>query len=275
MSKIISIHSFRGGTGKSNVTANLATTLARSGHRVGIVDTDIQSPGIHVPFGLDDSKIQHTLNDYLWGRCKIDAATYDVSSVFTSHQKQGWFSKNHKGKIYLIPSSIKTGEISRILREGYDARLLNDGFRYLIKHLKLDYLFIDTHPGINEETLLSVIISDILLVILRPDKQDYQGTAVTVDVARKLEVPKMLMIVNKALSSLNSQTLKQQIQTSYKVPVAGILPVCEEMFHLASSDIFCLRYPEHPWTRNIELISQQLVENVVVNKPFSFGRVRT
>ena len=260
MSKIISIHSFRGGTGKSNVTANLATILARSGYRVGIVDTDIQSPGIHVPFGLDDTKINHTLNDYLWGRCSIDAATYDVSYVFTA-SKKGWFNRNQsKGKIFLIPSSIKTGEISKILREGYDARLLNDGFRNLIKHLKLDYLFIDTHPGINEETLLSVILSDVLLVILRPDKQDYQGTAVTVDVARKLEVPKMLLIVNKALSSLNQQTLQQQIQTSYKVPVAGILPVCEEMFHLASSDIFCLRYPEHPWTKTVEQISRYLVD---------------
>ncbi|MEM6752138.1 MAG: MinD/ParA family protein [Cyanobacteria bacterium P01_C01_bin.38] len=260
MSKIISIHSFRGGTGKSNVTANLATILARAGYRVGIVDTDIQSPGIHVPFGLDETKIKHTLNDYLWGRCTIADATYDVSYVFTS-SKKSWFARNQsKGKIFLIPSSLKTGEISRILREGYDARLLNDGFRHLMQHLKLDYLFIDTHPGINEETLLSVIMSDILLVILRPDKQDYQGTAVTVDVARKLEVPKMLLIVNKALSSLNQQALQQQVQASYKVPVAGILPVCEEMFHLASSDIFCLRYPEHPWTKIIEKISQHLVE---------------
>ena len=268
MSKIISIHSFRGGTGKSNVTANLATILARSGYRVGIVDTDIQSPGIHVPFGLDDTKINHTLNDYLWGRCSIDSATNDVSYIFTG-SKKGWFNRNlSKGNIFLIQSSIKTGEISKILREGYDARLLNDGFRNLIQHLKLDYLFIDTHPGINEETLLSVILSDVLLVILRPDKQDYQGTAVTVDVARKLEVPKMLLIVNKALSSLNQQTLQQQIQNSYKVPVAGILPVCEEMFHLASSDIFCLRYPEHPWTKTVEQISRCLIDK----KPLSTAR---
>ena len=46
--KIISVHSFRGGTGKSNATANLATLLALQGKRVGVVDTDIQSPGIHV-----------------------------------------------------------------------------------------------------------------------------------------------------------------------------------------------------------------------------------
>ncbi len=272
MAKIISVHSFRGGTGKSNVTANLATIIARTGYRVGIVDTDIQSPGIHVPFGLDESKVKYTLNDYLWGRCAIEAATYDVSSIFTSRQKQNWFNKN-QGKIYLIPSSIKTSEISRILREGYDARLLNDGFRHLIQRLKLDYLFIDTHPGINEETLLSAIISDVLVVILRPDKQDYQGTAVTIDVARKLDVQKILLVVNKVLPSLNQEALKQQVQTTYNVPVAGILPVCDEMFHLASSDIFCLRYPEHPWTNIVNEIAKQLSENnQPLNQSFSLGR---
>lgn len=269
MAKIVSIHSFRGGTGKSNVTANLATIIARTGKRVGIVDTDIQSPGIHVPFGLDETKVKYTLNDYLWGRCAIEAATYDVSSVFAT--RKNWFT-NNRGKIYLIPSSIKTGEISRILREGYDARLLNDGFRHLMQRLQLDYLFIDTHPGINEETLLSAIISDVLVVIMRPDKQDYQGTAVTVDVARKLGVPKMLLIVNKALPSLNHEILRQQVQGTYNVPVAGILPVCEEMFYLASSDIFSLRYPEHPWTKTVSAIALHLCEsNKPLNKPFQLG----
>ena len=35
MAKIIAIHSFRGGTGKSNITANLAALVALAGHRVG------------------------------------------------------------------------------------------------------------------------------------------------------------------------------------------------------------------------------------------------
>ncbi|MCB0036300.1 MAG: P-loop NTPase, partial [Anaerolineales bacterium] len=46
MTQIISVHSFRGGTGKSNTTANLAALIMRQGKRVGIIDTDIQSPGI-------------------------------------------------------------------------------------------------------------------------------------------------------------------------------------------------------------------------------------
>ena len=74
MARVVSVHSFRGGTGKSNVTANLATTIARQGQRVGIIDTDIQSPGIHVLFGLDEEAIDRSLNDYLWGNCPIDEA---------------------------------------------------------------------------------------------------------------------------------------------------------------------------------------------------------
>ena len=68
MPKIVSIHSFRGGTGKSNITASLASLVARSGKRVGVVDTDIQLPGIHVIFGMNETNVEHTLNDYLWGR---------------------------------------------------------------------------------------------------------------------------------------------------------------------------------------------------------------
>ena len=56
MPLIVSVHSFRGGTGKSNATANLAILMAAQGRRVGVVDTDIQSPGIHVLFALDEQR---------------------------------------------------------------------------------------------------------------------------------------------------------------------------------------------------------------------------
>ena len=266
MCEVISVHSFRGGTGKSNITSNLATLIARSGKRVGVIDTDIQSPGIHVLFGLDEDTITHTLNDFLWGRCSIEQSAYDVSAILHQkqlHQKPSLFGGGNKGSIHLIPSSIKTSDISRILREGYDARRLNEGLGELIRKLKLDYLFIDTHPGINEETLLSLVISDTLVLVLRPDSQDYQGTAVEVDVARKLGVPRTLLVVNKALPALNFPELRQQMQDSYNTQVAGILPVCEEMFHLGSSHVFCLRYPDHPWTQEMQAIAHQVAGSKV------------
>jgi MinD-like ATPase involved in chromosome partitioning or flagellar assembly len=258
MSQIVSVHSFRGGTGKSNSIANIAAIMTRQGMRVGIIDADIQSPGIHVLFGLNEGKINYTLNDYLWGRCQVRDIAYDVTHTLIGEQV------NHskvKGSLYLIPSSIKASEIARVLREGYDVVRLNDGFQELIRSLNLDYLLIDTHPGLNEETLLAIGISDVLVVILRPDNQDFQGTAVTLDVATKLEVPKILLVVNKALSTLDFTDLKEQMETIYSVPVAGILPLSEEMVQLASKGIFCLHYSNHPITQAIAGIAEQITNS--------------
>src|SRR5262249_41261368 len=173
------------------------------------------SPGIHVIFDLDENQINRALNDYLWGHCAIEDTAYDITPPPVLARG---------GKLYLIPSSIKAGEIARVLREGYDVDRLRDGFQHLLETLRLDYLFIDTHPGLNEETLLSLAISDALVLILRPDRQDFQGTAVTVEVARKLEVPNLWLVVNKALPSLDFAALKQQVEDTYHVPVAAVLP---------------------------------------------------
>ena len=250
-SKIISIHSFRGGTGKSNVTANLAVISAMRGKRVGIVDTDVQSPGIHVLFGFEQEKIGVSLNDYLWGKCRIEETAYDVTEGLKAGLAPG-------GKVYLIPSSLNAGEIARILREGYDVSRLNDGFRELIERLELDYLFIDTHPGVNEETLLSIAISDTLVIVLRADKQDYQGTAVTVDLARRLETPQVLLLLNKVLEPFDPEPLAARLRESYGVPVAGILPLSVDMVRLASGGVFSLHHPEHPITRTLRAVAGAL-----------------
>ncbi len=256
MSKIVSIHSFRGGTGKSNISANVAAQLAKDGNRVGVVDTDINSPGIHVLFGMDEEKMTRSLNDYLWDKCAIEEAAYPVGArigqglVFTIG-----------GEIYLVPSSIRAGDITRVLREGYDVSLLNDGFDALIDKLNLDYLVIDTHPGLNEETLLSVAISDVLIIILRPDQQDFQGTAVTVDIARKLEVPNLFLVINKALTSYDFDALRKQVEEIYDAKVAAILPLSEDVARMQSADIFSLRFPDHAFSQSIRNIVA-LIESV-------------
>jgi len=250
MAKIISIHSFRGGTGKSNTTANIATILAEQGYRVGVVDTDIQSPGIHVLFGFDENTMEYALNDYLWGKCEIQQTAYDLTANL---------GDVIQGQIFLIPSSIKVGEIARILREGYDVGLLNDGFHELIEQLNLDVLVIDTHPGLSEETLLSIAVSDVLLIILRPDQQDYQGTGVTVEVARKLDVPLMLLMANKVPPVFNCEEVKTRIERTYNCQVAAVLPHSDEMMTLASEGVFVLRYPEHPITQSLKNLANLLM----------------
>lgn len=250
MSKIISVHSFRGGTGKSNTTANLTALLAAQGLRVGVIDTDIQSPGIHVLFGLDEDDMGHSLNDYLWGKCAIEETAHDVTASLNA---------GIKGQIYLIPSSIKAGEIARVLREGYDVGLLNDGFHDLVENLNLDVLMIDTHPGLNEETLLSIAISDALIIILRPDSQDYQGTGVTVEVARKLNVPRLMLLVNKVPEVFNFADVQKRVEETYNSEVAAVLPHSDEMMALASAGIFSLRYPDHKVTQSLKQVAAKLM----------------
>ena len=252
MTTVVSIHSFRGGTGKSNTTSNVAGQLVSLGYRVGVIDTDIQSPGIHVLFGFSDD-LDNTLNDYLWGKLSIKEVAHDITSVIaaTTTVAPG-------GALYLVPSSMKAGDIARVLREGYDVGTLNDGFRDLAKELQLDYLLIDTHPGLNEETLLSITISDVLLLILRPDRQDFQGTAVTVDVARKLGVPTLYLIVNKVPSGVDLDDLRSQMTAAYAAETAAILPLSEEVVQNASAGLFSLTTPDHPWSEQIRSIAARL-----------------
>jgi len=136
---------------------------------------------------------------------------------------------------------------------------LAQGFHKLIDELKLDNLLIDTHPGLNEETLLSIVLSDALVIIMRPDKQDYEGTGITVEVARQLEVPAMLLVVNKTPSIFDPEAVKRKVEQAYNCEVAAVLPHSDEMMSLASEGIFVLRYPDHPLTALYKAIVAKLL----------------
>jgi len=251
MSKIISVHSFRGGTGKSNTTANMTAILAAMKLRVGVIDTDLQSPGIHALFGLNESALSPSLNDYLWGKCEIEEAAQEVTGLLPG---------TTGGQIFLVPASMKPGDIARIVNQPYDPGLLSDGFTRLIEQLKLDVLMVDTHPGLNEETLLSIAVSDALAIVMRPDTQDFQGTSVTVDVARRLDVARMVMVINKIPTTLDFDDLKEQVERLYACEVAALLPHSDEMMALASSGIFALHYPNHPVTLSLKQVVAKLMD---------------
>lgn len=256
MTEITSIHSFRGGTGKSNLTANLAATMARSGRRVGIIDTDVQSPGIHALFGLDGKEIKASLNDFLAERCSIGDAALEVGSRLegTADGLDG------RGRIYLVPASMEAGSIAKMLREGYDVSLLAEGVREIGETLALDTLLIDTHPGLNEETLLAITLSGTIIIVLRPDRQDFQGTAVTVEVARKLEVPRILMVANKVPASVDRSTLAGQVGEAYGIGLSTALPHCDDLMLLGSDGVLCHSQPAVEWSQRIGPLAVELLD---------------
>lgn len=247
MARIISVHSFRGGTGKSNTTANLAVIMAARGLRVGVIDTDIQSPGLHVLFGLKGDQVTSSLNDYLWEKVPIKKTAHAVL--------EGQFP----GEIYLVPSSIKADEIVHVLREGYDMRKLTTAFKELATELNLDVVLIDTHPGLNEETLFALAISSAVLVVMRPDQQDFEGTGVTIDVSRSLEVPQLLLLVNNAPADYDPEQIKREVEEAFSCEVGAVLAHDDEMLKLGSREPFALNHREHPITKALEAVADRLL----------------
>ena len=250
MRQIVSIHSYRGGTGKSNLTANLATAVALTGKRVGVVDTDIQSPGIHVLFGLAGEAGHASLNDFLWHDRPIQEVALEVTDRLGGMDG---------GRLFLIPSSMEPGEITRVLREGYDAQRLTQGLRELVDQLSLDVLFIDTHPGLNEETLLSLVIADVLLIVMRPDRQDFEGTGITARVAKELEVPRISIVVNKTPTDFDRESVAARVRATYDCDVEAVLPHSDDLMRLGSEGVFSLRYPDHELTALYRMLADRVL----------------
>lgn len=250
MGKIIAVHSFRGGTGKSNVTASLAALLAGDGYRVAVIDTDIQSPGVHVLFGISGADVRRSLYDYLLGRCAIGEIAHEVTQNLDGEVK---------GRVFFVPSSMRVNDIAHVLQSGYDVETLILGVQALVETLDLDVLFIDTHPGLNEATLMLIAAAHALVIVMRPDQQDYEGTAITIDVARELEVSRMMLIVNKVPSVFDFGEVKARVEETYACPVAAVLPHADEMMALASAGVFAMRYPDHPLTAALKRAAAMLV----------------
>jgi len=251
MSKIVSIHSFRRGTGKSIMTANIAALLAAEGKRVVVLDTNLESPSLHILFHLDENEITHSLNEYLWGQCTINQIIYDVTPRLGG---------SVSGQVLLIPASSSLNHIKRIIHEGYDAGILNYGCYELVDKLGADALLLDTHAGLNAETLASISIAQTMAIILRLDKQDYQGTSVMVDLANKIDMPpQRLVVANEVPADYNFTSVKAALEKTFDCEVIAVLPHSEELMALASAHIFTLRYPDHPLTSALKGLAARLI----------------
>ena len=101
---------------------------------------------------------------------------------------------------------------------------------------------------------------DQLLLVLRPDSQDFQGTSVTLELARRLEVADPLLIVNKIPPGMDRAALKQKVESAYDATVVAMLPLNYEIVRVASSGIFVNRFPEHPFTLELQRVADRLAE---------------
>lgn len=250
MANTIAIHSFRRGTGKTHVAANMAALLALEGRRVAVIDTNLHSPGIEMLFNLRDEEVGYWLNDYLSGECEMGQAAYDVTTKLGAQVE---------GRVFLVPAGSKTTQIARALRHGYDLSLLNDGIKQLTQGLQLDLVIVDMGAGLHDDTLNVLAAANAAGVIMRLDHQDYQGTDVILRLVHQLGVPRLLLIVNNTPEGFDAEVVKREVESTYGCE-AVVLPDTEELMLLASRSIFVLRYPQHPLTVELRRITAMLAD---------------
>lgn len=250
MAQIVAVHSFRRGAGKSHITANVAALLAAAGRRVGVVDASLATPSLHLLFGVDDATAGCRLNDYLLGRCAITQAVYDVTTAL---------GRPGAGRLVLVPAGSRAGETAQGASAGYPPARLYDGVQLLSEEWALDTLLIDTPAGLTEETLGLLAAADALALVLRLDQQDYQGTGITLGVARQLGVARVRLVVNQVAPEFDPAAVRAEVEQTYGCPVTAVLPHAEEMTLLASGGLFALHHPTHPLTAGLREIGAQLV----------------
>ena len=250
MVRSIAIHSFKGGTGKSTISANLAATLALKGRKVGVMDMDLEGPGLHVIFGLDPYELPFTLNDVLTNGAQPEQATVNMNERLHLD----------RGGIYFAPASVKVEEILKSLRSGFELDSFSNAIKKLTEKFGLDYLVVDTHPGLEDDTLLAMGVCNNLVIVSRLDQQDMFGTGVLAEVARTLEKPVHLVLnmIPSAMSASEASKVLDKIGSNFKVQVLGWLPFSEEITNSLSKSVFILQNPRHPITKRFNELATKL-----------------
>jgi septum site-determining protein MinD len=250
VARTIAIHSFKGGTGKSTLSANLAASLALKNKRVAVMDMDLEGPGLHVMFGLDPMELPFTLNDVLTNGARPEQAALKMNARLHLN----------KGELYFSPASVKVEEILKSLRSGFELDSFSNAVKKLAERFGLDYVIVDTHPGLEDDTLLAMGTCDHLLMVTRLDQQDMFGTGVMAEVARTLEKPVHLVLnmVPAALRPADVPKVVNKIGTTFKVHPLGWLPFSEDIVNSLSKEVFILANPTHLMTKRFAELAVEL-----------------
>lgn len=251
MARSIAVHSFKGGTGKSTITANLAAALVSRGKRVGVMDMDLEGPGLHVIFNIDPDEVRHTLNDVL-----LDAARPEQAALEMNDR----LNLNGHGELFFCPASVKVSEMLRTLRTGFEVESFSNAIAKLQDYFKLDYLLIDTHPGLENDTLLVMGVCDHLMIVSRIDQQDIFGTGVMVEIAGTLEKPAHLVVnmIPAGMRPSDASKLAQNIGQHFKVDMMGWFPFSEEVQGSLSKSVFILTSPKHQFAERFQELARKV-----------------
>ena len=255
MRKIVAFHSYKGGTGKTLFSINLATTYASRGKKVCLFDLDFRAPSLHTAFKTDGT--EYWLNDYLNGVCEVEKVMIDLSQ---SHAKKGEFLVGLAN-----PSTEAIREMSAKDRK-WEMKALGRLLSLkttLLNDMEFDYVILDTSPGLQYSSINAIVSADVALVVTGTDASDREGTRRMVQELYELFEKKAGILVNKVLAEIvpsegAKRKMRKQLEDMYGLPVLEMVPCFCDILRAGGTYIFTEEMPEHPFTKIMEKIATKI-----------------
>ena len=172
----IAIISGKGGVGKTLVTINLASSLARDGKKVGVLDADLTGPCVPKMLGLKGARLQAGPDGI--GPAEGPEGIKTVSMDFL-------LPSDESPVVWRGP--LKMGAIRQFLGE------VNWG--------PLDYLLVDLPPGTGDESLSILQLlpeMDGVVIVTIPSEVSQAVVKKAVTFAREMKIPILGIVENMA-----------------------------------------------------------------------------
>jgi MinD-like ATPase involved in chromosome partitioning or flagellar assembly len=172
--KVFAFYSYKGGTGRTTASANVAALLALRGKRTLCLDLDLEGPGISIVFDLLE-KETFQLQNYFEGKYEFTKKDFLRPSI----------SLPKNSGLWILPASNRLAGTVDTTRGGRLLSQLTKLVDFAKQQLQIDVLIIDTPSGFGDLSALSMYVSDCVVALFRFSRQHLLGTAKISDFVKK------------------------------------------------------------------------------------------
>lgn len=260
--KTIAFHSYKGGTGKTTLITNISAFYAKNGFNVGLLDFDLYAPSLVTYFRKKPSAY---LNDLLNGQADVSDILVDMTTELEL-----------KGKFLVGFSSPRKEDVNE-LEFKHDSKWQLQALRRflsakqkLFEEYKLDYLFLDTSPGIRYWSINMLATADLLFLLMKDSDMDIEGTRKMVnDIYDSLSRfgSKYYIILNKvpgASASLATTAIEDEktwiagLERVVGAQVAGAIPCFCDIQFSRHEFLFSIKQPNHPFSLRLNAVAENI-----------------
>ncbi len=239
----IAVHSYKGGTGKTNLCINMAAHAALSGKSACILELDLDSPNLHNIFKNDKNK---WINDYLEGRTGLEDVLVDATKLLGAK----------KGTLKVALANPSMEAVRRNMAADRNQQLAALKRMMAAKSVldKFDYVFMDTSPGVTYSSINAVLSADRIVLIARPDSFDVDGTKRMLSEFYGGLQKKTGLIINRSMSDEEGGKAAKSIDA----PLLAVIPCYCELAHNRSDNIFIVKNPKHKFRQAMREVLEKI-----------------